>query len=160
MNQLRRSHFTAQHHCYAYVIGLKPQAFKAYDDGEPGHSAGDPILGQIRSMQLTDVMVVVVRYFGGTKLGVGGLVNAYKSAAAAALSQSELVDHYEKIQFNILYSYERTHLLLDLLRNFEPEILEKKFEQDCSMLIAIQKEWSDSFREKIQLNDFTISLVP
>ena len=92
LNTLRQQYHDARHHCYAFVLKpLEGQAdrFRANDDGEPSHSAGDPILGQIRSLSLHDVLVVVVRYFGGTKLGVGGLVNAYKTAAAQALgSQS------------------------------------------------------------------------
>ena len=89
LQYLRKQYFDAHHHCYGYLIGLENPSFRANDDGEPGHSAGDPILGQIRSFQSTNCLVVVIRYFGGTKLGVSGLVNAYKTAAAEALSKAK-----------------------------------------------------------------------
>ncbi|MEQ9007162.1 MAG: YigZ family protein, partial [Ekhidna sp.] len=80
---LRKEYYDARHHCFAWVLGMDDQSYRANDDGEPAHSAGDPILGQIRSFELTNVLVVVIRYFGGTKLGVGGLINAYKTATEA-----------------------------------------------------------------------------
>src|SRR5690242_5641679 len=85
LESLRKEYFDARHHCFAWILGPEKKLFRAFDDGEPNHSAGDPILGQIRSRNLTNVLVVVVRYFGGTKLGVGGLISAYKTAASDAL---------------------------------------------------------------------------
>src|SRR6186713_1623645 len=89
---LKSEYFDARHHCYAWMLGPERNHFRAFDDGEPNHSAGDPILGQIRSKNLTNVLVVVVRYFGGTKLGVGGLISAYKIAAEEALSKAVIIE--------------------------------------------------------------------
>ena len=97
--KLRKQYYDARHHCYAFILGLENQTERANDDGEPNHSAGDPILGQIKSFGLTNTLVVVVRYFGGTKLGVGGLVHAYKTATADALSKAMKFELYERAQF-------------------------------------------------------------
>lgn len=86
--ELKKKYYDARHYCYAYVLGDQSEIYRAKDDGEPGHSAGDPILGQIRSKKLTNTLIVVVRYFGGTKLGVGGLIHAYKTAAADAIENN------------------------------------------------------------------------
>src|SRR3954468_18127958 len=87
---LKKTHFDARHHCFAYVLGPDKTKYRAFDDGEPNHSAGDPILGQIRSRNLTNVLVVVIRYFGGVKLGVGGLISAYRTAAEEALTKATI----------------------------------------------------------------------
>src|SRR5437879_4473463 len=92
LDLLKKKYFDARHHCYGYVLGADKTKFKGHDDGEPNHSASDPILGQIRSKNLTDVLVVVVRYFGGVKLGVGGLMQAYKAAAEDALNQASVIE--------------------------------------------------------------------
>ncbi|MFW5805821.1 MAG: IMPACT family protein, partial [Bacteroidales bacterium] len=91
LERLRKVHYNARHHVYAYVLGAEKSDFRANDDGEPAHSSGDPVLGQIRSFDLTNVLVVVVRYFGGTKLGIPGLINAYKTAAHQALSNASII---------------------------------------------------------------------
>ncbi|MCP4460188.1 MAG: YigZ family protein, partial [Cytophagales bacterium] len=105
LDNLRKEYYDARHHCYAYVLGLENQSFRANDDGEPGHSAGDPILGQIRSFKLTNCLIVVVRYFGGTKLGVGGLVNAYKTAATGALSKSKKIEIIGRLKIDLKFDY-------------------------------------------------------
>ena len=92
LEALRKKYFDARHHCFAYILGADKTRFRAFDDGEPNHSAGDPILGQIRSRDLTNVLVVVVRYFGGVKLGVGGLISAYKAAAEEALNNAIVME--------------------------------------------------------------------
>src|SRR5690606_39655528 len=91
LENIRKKYYDARHHCYAYRLGREGLVFRANDAGEPNHSAGDPILGQLRSYNITDVLIVVVRYFGGTKLGVGGLINAYKTAAADAIENSTII---------------------------------------------------------------------
>lgn len=97
---LRKKYYDARHHCYAYVLGKDKEIFRANDDGEPNHSAGDPILGQIKSNQLTNILIVVVRYFGGVKLGVGGLISAYRTAAAEAISNNVIVEAIVKKRSN------------------------------------------------------------
>ena len=93
LEETRKTYYDARHHCYAYILGHEGTQFRANDDGEPNHSAGDPILGQIRSKELTNTLVIVVRYFGGTKLGVSGLINAYKTAAALALDNTSIEEN-------------------------------------------------------------------
>src|SRR5688500_17706527 len=92
ISRLEQKYFDARHHCFAWMLGAEKQSFRAFDDSEPNHSAGNPILGQIRSKDLTNVLVVVVRYFGGVKLGVGGLVTAYRTAAEDALNHADIIE--------------------------------------------------------------------
>ncbi len=98
---LRKEYFDARHHCFAWMLGAEKKLFRSSDDGEPNHSAGDPILGQIRSTNLTDVLIVVVRYFGGVKLGVGGLISAYKAAAEDALKNAIIIEEEVTEKFSI-----------------------------------------------------------
>ena len=119
IDEIKTLHFDANHCCYAYSYGLESPMFGMHDDGEPKHSAGDPILGQIKSFNVSNALVVVVRYFGGTKLGVGGLSNAYRQAAAAALTQAVLVPYIEKKRFKVFYDYDQTKLLLSLFRDYD-----------------------------------------
>src|SRR5688572_4417432 len=102
---LRKEYYDARHHCYAWMLGAEKNHFRAFDDGEPNHSAGDPILGQIRSKGITNVLIVVVRYFGGVKLGVGGLINAYKTAAENALNNSAIVEIEISENVNLQFDY-------------------------------------------------------
>ena len=131
----------ARHHCYAYRLGLKNQQSKASDDGEPSHSAGDPILGQIRSAGLTQVLVVVVRYFGGTKLGVGGLIKAYKKAANNALEKADFCELYPKKVIIIRYSYSQTSRVERLLLDFDLEVINREFKENC--IITLRARESD-----------------
>lgn len=131
LEQLHKTCFDARHHCYAYILGLRNQQYRANDDGEPNHSAGDPILGQIRSRELTNCLVVVVRYFGGIKLGVGGLIHAYKTAADEALAQTELVILHSKSRFQLTFEYMRTSDVERVLSEFQIDFLEKSFTTNC-----------------------------
>src|SRR5882672_5339812 len=122
---LRKKYFDARHHCYAYVLGRDKTKFKAHDDGEPNHSASDPILGQIRSKNLTDVLVVVVRYFGGVKLGVGGLMQAYKAAAEDAISHAGIVEVEVSKEIELKFEYARLPEVMRLVKDLELEIVEQ-----------------------------------
>lgn len=141
LEELKKAHYSARHHCYAFV--LKPQEgqeemFRASDAGEPSHSAGDPILGQIRSQQLHDVLVVVVRYFGGTKLGVGGLVNAYKTAAAEALANNTVVKKYVERPLSIDFPYEATNSVMQIIDQFDITIRQQSYSASCYFQLAIR----------------------
>ncbi len=105
---IKKKYFDARHHCYAYVLGADKNKFKAYDDDEPNHSASDPILGQTRSRNLTNILVIVVRYFGGVKLGVGGLMQAYKKATEEALNQAVIVEQEINKEIELHFDYGRT----------------------------------------------------
>lgn len=132
---LEKKYFDARHHCFAWMLGVAPRTFRAFDDGEPNHSAGDPILGQIRSRDITNVLVVVVRYFGGIKLGVGGLIHAYRTAAEDALNQAEIIDREVMQTITIRYDYVATAEVMRLVKEYDLNIQDQKFEEEC-MLVA------------------------
>ena len=155
--EIKILYFDANHYCYAYLYGLDTPSLGIHDDGEPKHSAGDPILGQIKSFNVSNALVVVVRYFGGTKLGVGGLSNAYRQAAAAALTQAALVPYIEKERFKFFYDYNQTKLLLSLFRDYDTEIIEKKYFHKCWMLVDVKKEEAMAFEDRLRRNAFQLN---
>ncbi len=138
LEELRKTYYDARHHCYAYMLGKDQKNFRANDDGEPNHSAGDPILGQIRSYQLTNVLIVVVRYFGGTKLGVGGLISAYRTAAADALSQAEIITSIVHHRVEIKFPYLMMNEVMKLVKEYELEIVSQDFNLSCSLTLSIR----------------------
>ncbi len=140
LDGLRKEFYDARHHCYAFVLGMEHQQTRANDDGEPGHSAGDPILGQIRSFGLTNVLVVVVRYFGGTKLGVGGLIQAYRTAAEDALRKVEKREIYPVVRFELSYEYDQTTSAERLLGLFDLNVKERIYEASCKVIAEIRAE--------------------
>ncbi|MCF6361324.1 MAG: YigZ family protein [Cyclobacteriaceae bacterium] len=135
--ELRKEYHDARHHCYAYMLGAESKDCRANDDGEPNHSAGDPILGQIRSLKLTNTLVVVVRYFGGTKLGVSGLIHAYKIAAEAALKNSTVAKKYITVPLHISYNYTSTNEVMKLIDLFNLNIINQEFSERCSLEATI-----------------------
>ena len=138
LTELRQQFYDARHHCYAYVLGTgQNETYRANDDGEPNHSAGDPILGQIRSMNLTDTLVVVIRYFGGTKLGVSGLIHAYKTAAAEALKNSGTRKIFMRTWYSIKYPYDSTNEVMRLINDSEAEVGEQEFTENCLTSVGI-----------------------
>lgn len=150
IEELKKKYHDARHHCYAYMLGMKEQVFKANDDGEPNHSAGDPILGQIRAFGLTNVLVVVVRYFGGIKLGVGGLVTAYKAAAEDALRQAKLIEIYPKESFSLRFPYELTGEMESLFNDFQIDFKEKSFTDSCRFSGEIRERDLQNFRQRLE----------
>lgn len=151
LEELKKQYYDARHHCYAYTLGQKGQHVRANDDGEPNHSAGDPILGQIRSRELTNTLVVVVRYFGGTKLGVSGLINAYKTAAQEALDANKLVevDITDKVLFK--FAYEQMNDVMKLVKDFDLKINDQQFEMTCSLKAACLVSRTESLASQVQL---------
>lgn len=151
IHELKKKYFDARHHCFAYVLGADRARSRAFDDGEPNHSAGDPILGQIRSKNLTDVLVVVVRYFGGVKLGVGGLISAYKTAAEDALNQSVIIEKEVLRKFSIQYEYISTPEVMRLVKEFNLIMTDQQFGEQCSMQAEIPLQIKERFLEKVTL---------
>lgn len=151
LSELRKAYFDARHHCYAYVLGSEKEKFRSADDGEPNHSAGDPILGQIRSRNLTNVLVVVVRYFGGVKLGVGGLVQAYKTSAAEALSKAETIELQVMELASLSYDYSATPEVMKLVKEFEIVILHQDFAAGCHLDVQVKLRLAKAFKEKLDL---------
>lgn len=136
---LRKTYYDARHHCYAYVLGKEATIFRAVDDGEPNHSAGDPILGQIRSNNLTNILIVVVRYFGGTKLGMSGLIQAYKTSAALAIEENEIIEEQVLSSVTIKFAYPAMNEVMKLVKTHELDILSQELMLDCSMTLEYRK---------------------
>tara|TARA_R110002012_G_scaffold32899_3_gene96688 strand:+ start:24691 stop:25296 length:606 start_codon:yes stop_codon:yes gene_type:complete len=151
LDDLRKQYYDARHHCYAYILGNKSEKYRANDDGEPNHSAGDPILGQIRSKNLTNTLVVVVRYFGGTKLGVSGLITAYKTAAKEALDAAEVIETTIKDEVMIDFTYEQTSDVMRLAKEFNLEIQNQTFQETCSLQGFIEVGTGEPLKEKLAL---------
>jgi uncharacterized YigZ family protein len=148
---LRKEHFKARHHCYAWRLGTDGNQFRANDDGEPSGTGGKPILGQIDSHQLTDVLVVVVRYFGGTLLGTSGLIQAYKAAAHEALAQAQVVTHFLHVSFRINMPYTLLPKFTELARKTEAQITEEDWlEQHCSLVLGVRLSHQDLVLDKIK----------
>lgn len=149
---LKKEYYDARHWCYAHIIeDGQHQLIRANDDGEPNHSAGDPILGQIRSFELTNTLVVVVRYFGGTKLGVSGLIHAYKTAAEEAL-QKAIIEIVEiKQDLKVEYGYEKTSDAMRIINDFGVEIKNQEFLEICTLFGSIEPEKYEAFKEKLSL---------
>ncbi len=152
---LKKKYFDARHHCYAWVLGADKKLFRAFDDGEPNHSAGDPILGQIRSRDLTNVLVVVVRYFGGIKLGVGGLVTAYKMAAAEALDNAGIIEREVLKEIHIQYDYSATTDVMRLVKEYALEIKSQSFESECALIANFRLRDEARLYEKLNLMQAT-----
>lgn len=148
---LRKKYFDATHHCYAWMLGADKSKFRANDDGEPNHTAGDPILGQIRAHNLTNVLVVVVRYFGGTKLGVGGLVQAYKAASASVLETASIIECEVTCAFHIRYAYTSTPEVMSLVKEFDLKIQQQNFTDVGFMEINLSLRRRDDFIKRLEL---------
>jgi uncharacterized YigZ family protein len=143
IDQLKKTHYQARHWCYAWVLGNQYERFRANDDGEPSNSAGAPIHGQLQSFDVTNVLVVVVRYFGGTKLGVGGLINAYRTGAKLALEAGDIEERTIDIDFNIQFEYPLLNKVMRLIKDHDVNIVEQKMELNCLFSLSIrQKEAS------------------
>ena len=140
LERLRKEHFSARHWCYAYQIGTEKIQYRANDDGEPNNSAGMPIYGQIQSFEVTNVLIVVVRYFGGVKLGVGGLISAYKIAAQMALENSEIVERTIDKHFIISFGYANMNKVMRIIKEKNLQIISQKMEMDCEIEISIRKK--------------------
>lgn len=140
LERLRKEHFAARHWCYAYQIGTETIQYRANDDGEPNNSAGMPIYGQIQSFEVTNVLVVVVRYFGGVKLGVGGLISAYKIAAQMALENSKMEERTINKHFIISFGYANMNKVMRIIKEKKLQIVSQKMEMDCEIEIATRKK--------------------
>lgn len=151
LEELKKKYYNARHHCYAFILNPAGDHYRTNDDGEPSHSAGDPILGQIRSLELTNTFVVVVRYFGGTKLGVGGLINAYKTATAAALEKAEIKSIKVRVSFRLVYSYECTNEIMRLTDELDIIIEEQHFESQCFLKGAVAINQQELLCQKVKL---------
>jgi len=147
---LKKEHHTANHHCYAYRLGAAKQNYRANDDGEPNNTAGKPILGQIQSVDVTDVLIVVVRYFGGTLLGVSGLINAYKTSAAEVLKNSKIFEKQILFTYCIQFSFEQINDVMKILKQSDAKILSQNFDINCEIKFSIRKANSEVCEDKLK----------
>ncbi len=139
LTQLKKEHHSARHHCYAWRLGSEKITFRANDDGEPSSSAGKPILGQLLSFDVTNVLVVVVRYFGGTLLGVSGLIHAYKTAAAEALKESAITERLIERNFCLKFTYNELNPVMQIIKNENLNIIKTQFEAECKLWFSVRK---------------------
>ncbi|MBZ0100281.1 MAG: YigZ family protein [Taibaiella sp.] len=146
---LKKEHPKAVHHCYAFRIGTDGTLFRANDDGEPSGSAGKPMLGQIDSAELTNVLVVIVRYFGGSLLGVPGLINAYKTATAEALSKAEIVEKWIEEKLSLTFDYPAMNEVMHLLKQSEATIYKQDLQLFCEVEAGIPVKYIDTYKKKL-----------
>ncbi|WP_458626200.1 IMPACT family protein [Winogradskyella sp. PC D3.3] len=147
IEDLKKEHYAARHWCYAYQIGTETIHYRANDDGEPNNSAGQPIYGQIQSYEVTNILIVVIRYYGGVKLGVGGLINAYRTAAQLALEASNIIEQTINKNFQLNFEYKNMSKVMRILKENDVEIINQTLELDCLLEISVRKNHSSKIFE-------------
>ena len=146
----QKKYYDARHVCYAYMLGHERLTFRANDNGEPSGTAGKPILGQINSNELTDILIIVVRYFGGVKLGTSGLIQAYKAAAAEAIAASTIVERTVDERIAIAFEYTLMNQVMRVVKEEEPAIVSQTFDNDCLMTLSIRASLMPRLRQRLQ----------
>lgn len=154
---LRKEYHDARHHCYSYIIGFKGEHWRANDDGEPSGTAGRPIHGQIQSFNLTNTLIVVIRYFGGTKLGVSGLINAYKTSAADALNNAQIIVNTVKDIYKITFGYLAMNDIMKLVKEENLGLMEQNFDTSCFITVGIRQSRTESVLGKIEKIDSALA---
>ena len=149
VDSVRKKHHAARHHCYAYMIGTESQLWRVNDDGEPSGTAGRPILGQIKSHGITNILIIVSRYFGGTLLGVSGLINAYKSAAASSLEQAEIVENVIREFYEITYPFSGMNDVMKILKSENIMQSHQSFDLECRMNISLRLSARDKILSRL-----------
>ncbi len=149
ISRYSKKYFDARHVCWAYMLGSARERFLSSDNGEPSGTAGKPILGQINSFGLTDIVIVVVRYFGGIKLGTSGLIAAYREAARMALSEAEIVERHDMSEISFTFPYLAMNDVMKLTKSGEAEIKSQIFDNSCEMTLAIRADEADKLRNRL-----------
>jgi uncharacterized YigZ family protein len=145
----QKKYYDARHVCYAYMLGHERKDFRANDNGEPSGTAGKPILGQINSNELTDILVIVVRYFGGIKLGTSGLIVAYKAAAAEAIAAATILEKTVDDEVTVFFEYPFMNDVMRIVKEEEPEIVDQSYDMDCRMTLRIRRSCMPRLRERL-----------
>ncbi|ESU23507.1 hypothetical protein FEDK69T_16740 [Flavobacterium enshiense DK69] len=158
IEDLKKQHYSARHWCYAFQLGTTKIQYRANDDGEPNNSAGMPIYGQIQSFGVTNVLVVIVRYFGGVKLGVGGLISAYKTAAQMALETSAIIEKTIDIHYLIRFDYKNMNKVMRIIKEKNLDIVSQKMEMSCEIEISTRKKNAETTFD-IFSNLFEVDIV-
>ena len=148
IDSLKSKHSKAGHFCYAWQMGENYEHFRVNDDGEPSNSAGMPILGQLQNFEMTNTLVIVVRYFGGTKLGVGGLISAYKTSAKMALEASKIITKTINLEFDVICEYDKMNLVMRLVKEYDLDILSQDLKLNCKFKISIRKKEFEAIYKK------------
>lgn len=161
LEQIRKEHHSARHHSYAWRLDLDKKRFRANDDGEPSNSAGKPILGQIQSFDLTNVLIIVVRYFGGTKLGVGGLIDAYRTAAKFAIEEGKIIERQVTRFVQVKFPYPSMGGVMKILKDFQLEMHSNKFEIECELVVEVRLDAISPITSAFEdVDHVTVKLLP
>ena len=163
LEEVRKLEHSARHYCYAYILNPDKSAQRANDDGEPSSTAGKPILGQILSNNLTNILIVVVRYFGGVKLGVPGLIRSYKTAAAEAILEATIITKTIKEQYEVIFKYPQMNDVMRLIKEYDLEVVNTDFQIDCKLIFAVPKSKAnnvvDTFKKNHELRIANIKTI-
>lgn len=149
IDEYQKKFYDARHVCYAYMLGHQRLVFRANDNGEPSGTAGKPILGQINSNELTDILIIVVRYFGGVKLGTSGLIQAYKAAAAEAIAAATIIERQVEEQISVTFEYTLMNQVMRIVKEEGPTILAQSFDNDCQMTLSIRASLMPRLRDRL-----------
>ena len=150
VKEYQKKYYDARHACYAYMLGHERKDFRANDNGEPSGTAGKPILGQINSNELTDILIIVVRYFGGIKLGTSGLIGAYKTAAADAIANATIIEKTVDDDVTVFFEYPFLNDVMRIVKEEEPQVVEQVFEMDCKMTLRIRRSKMERLRSRLE----------
>lgn len=150
LEKYRKEYYDARHVCWAYMLGAERNEFRSNDDGEPSGTAGKPILGQINSNELTDILILVVRYFGGIKLGTSGLIVSYREAASEAITASEIIEKTVDIDIRFKFEYPFMNDVMKVVKDLEPVIIEQQYDMDCIMELRIRKALFEQLKSRLE----------
>lgn len=153
LDELRKSYHDARHHCYAYSLGARGDKWRMNDDGEPSGTAGKPIYGQLQSFEVTNILAVVIRYFGGTKLGVSGLINAYKTATHDALANAKVITKTVNDIFKLTFGYTVMNDIMRIIKETDVEIKSQNFDNVCSIVTSVRQKQVDEFLQRVKKVD-------
>lgn len=145
----RKKYYDARHCCFAYVLGPNGEEFRANDDGEPSSTAGKPIMGQITSHELTNILICVIRYYGGVNLGTGGLIVAYRTAASDAIDHSKIVTRLVEEQVVFRFTYPMLNGVMGIVKDMQPKIISQTFDNDCEIVLSIRKSQAEELRNRL-----------
>lgn len=149
LDKYRKQYYDARHVCWAYMLGADRSAFRSNDDGEPSSTAGKPILGQINSNELTDILIVVVRYFGGIELGTSGLIVAYRTAAAEAIAASKIEERTVDEEITVVFEYPYLNGIMRIIKEDNPIVISQHFEMDCEITLRIRKRDTERLKARL-----------
>jgi uncharacterized YigZ family protein len=156
--QIRKKYYDARHHVFAYRLGIDKNISRASDDGEPANSSGPPVLNAIKSFDLTNILIIVVRYFGGKKLGIPGLINAYKSAATDAINNAKIIKKIAGKKIKITFPFSELNVFMQIFKKYDVQFIEQIYEADCRFTIYIKNSLVDSFLNKINNSNLKFNL--